>query len=81
MNALVGVDLDPPHRFGGTAHDVARQLSRATGEGEGAAVMVRIGVDVEESVAERPRDRVDGRLIAALGDVGIGQKGGHGGGS
>jgi hypothetical protein len=29
-------------------------------------VMVVIGVDVEQSVAEGARDRVDGRLIAAL---------------
>ena len=81
MNALVGVDLDPAHRLGGAANDGIGQRSRLAGERVGAAVVVGIGVDVEQAVAERGRDRGDRGLIAALGDVGIGQEGGHAGGS
>ena len=48
-----GCRSDPPHRLGGAADDGARQLSRRAGERVGAAVVVGIGVDVEQGVAER----------------------------
>ena len=54
------------------------RLAGLTGEGVGAAVVVDVGVDVQQRVAEGLSDPVDDGPVLAFGDVGVGQEGGQG---
>jgi len=69
MDTDMPVDVDPSDHLGGSVQHRPGQASRPAGEGEYAAVMVGVGVDVEQPSVERRADRLDGGRVAALGDV------------
>src|ERR1035437_5172160 len=78
VDPRVLVDPNLVQRHGGAVGDPSRQRSGRPGKREHAAVVVRVGVDVEQWGAERSSDRVDGVTAAPLGDVGDRQQGaGH----
>ena len=69
MDAVVAVEVDALERLGGAGNDARRQPPRASREREDAAVVVGVGVDVEQAGVEGSGDGVDRASVAALGDI------------
>ena len=72
MNARVRVDVDPGERLACTLKNRLCQPPVLTGEAEDAAIVVGVGVDVEQPRAaalEGVADRRDRLGVATLGDV------------
>ena len=75
VDARVGADVDQLHRGSRAADQASSQLALARGEGEHRAVVVGIGVEVEEARrSEGPLDRLEGAEIASLTHVGDGHQ-------
>jgi hypothetical protein len=77
VDALVRLQIDGGDGLSGPADDGLGQLAGVAREGVRAAVVVGVGVDVEEGRAEGVCDPVDGGLVAALRYVGVGQQRGR----
>ncbi len=69
VDALVLVQIDLADRLGRTVQHGPREVPGLAGEREHAPMVVGVRVDVEQARVERPCDLVDGRLVAAFGDV------------
>jgi hypothetical protein len=77
VHARVGGEVDPVQRDPRPLDERLMQLARRAREREHGAVVVGVGVDVEDAgavVAEGGGDRVEHGVVAALGDVGDGQQ-------
>jgi hypothetical protein len=72
--------IDPLHRHPCAAQQSFRQLTRRCGDREHRAVMVTVGVDIQQADAgcgparERSADRGDRALVAPLGDIRYGEQ-------
>jgi hypothetical protein len=68
--------VDPLDRHPGAREESIRQLALLARERKHRAVVVGVGVDVQQATppvrGKRPRDRVDRRLHTTLRDVGDG---------
>jgi hypothetical protein len=69
-------DVDPLDSGERSCGDGGGEPARLAGEGEDGAVVVRVGARVQQPSARRERraDLVEGREIAALGDIGNGEE-------
>ena len=77
VHAGVGGQVDPLDRLARAFQQRQVQRARLAREREHGAVVVGVGVDVEQPRAagdERGADRVERRDVAALGDVGDGEQ-------
>ena len=71
MRALVPAQVDPLARARHSGDERLDELRLAAGEREDGAVVIGVGVDVEQPGAgrQRPAERVDRPAVAPLGEV------------
>ena len=80
MDALVPAQVDQLARHPHALHERLDQLLLAAGQGEDRAVVIGVGMDIEQggAVSERLGDGLHRGLVTTLGEVGNGlQREGH----
>ena len=75
VNPRVRADVDARHRGSGSVEERLGHLALACRQREDGAVVIRVGMEVEEARRrKRPTDRLERGEIAALADIGHGHE-------
>src|SRR5437764_4005028 len=80
MDPVVAIDLNQLDSFRCSSGNRRSERAGVAGEREHAAVVVRVGVNVEQPALEGRADLFDRGSVTALGDIGHREQYGSGGG-